>query len=352
MMPKVTVITPNYNYARYLPRRLDSILAQTFRDFELIILDNASTDDSRRVIESYLHDPRVRAVFNERNNGSVFKQWNLGLRQATGEYVWIAESDDYAEPTLLETLVDRLDRHPNVGLAMCQSWIIDEEGRTYSNFPDLLRFAYHDLVGDLSFWGEEFVADGREFCLKHLYKCNEIVNASAVLFRRSVLDAVAGAPEDMRLSGDHMTYVKILMRSDFASVPAYLNYFRTHPATSRARTPREQAVRELRAIQRRINDHFGLGERDRYYREGLPTTIWGMITEERRPPRNVVPLRKSPGLLRRFARLGPRGFCLGLRLLCREQAGATARRLGISRLLRALAGRSVAPAEDQTWPDA
>ena len=58
-MPKVTVITPNYNYARYLPQRLDSILAQTYRDFELIIVDNASTDNSREVIESYAKDPRV-----------------------------------------------------------------------------------------------------------------------------------------------------------------------------------------------------------------------------------------------------------------------------------------------------
>ena len=115
-MPKVTVITPNYNHARYLPRRLDSILNQTYQDFELIILDNASTDNSREVIESYAGDPGVKTIFNERNNGSTFKQWDLGLSHAHGDYIWFAESDDYAEPTILETLVDRLDRHPNVGL--------------------------------------------------------------------------------------------------------------------------------------------------------------------------------------------------------------------------------------------
>ena len=114
-MPKVTIVTPNYNHAQYLPQRIDSILAQTFQDFELLILDNASTDNSREVIESYTRHQNVRAAFNAENNGSPFKQWNLGLSQAKGEYVWFAESDDYADHSLLETLVDRLDRHPRLG---------------------------------------------------------------------------------------------------------------------------------------------------------------------------------------------------------------------------------------------
>ena len=97
-MPRVTVVTPNYNHAKYLPERIDSILAQTFQDFELLILEDASTDNSREVIESYTGHQNVRAAFNKENNGSPFKQWNLGLSQAKGEYVWFAESDDYADP--------------------------------------------------------------------------------------------------------------------------------------------------------------------------------------------------------------------------------------------------------------
>src|SRR5271166_9524 len=84
-MPRVTVVTPNYNHARYLPQRLNSILAQTYQDFELIILDNASTDNSREVIELYVKDPRVTAIVNAENNGSTFKQWKLGLSHANGE---------------------------------------------------------------------------------------------------------------------------------------------------------------------------------------------------------------------------------------------------------------------------
>src|SRR5437879_548872 len=75
-MPTVSVIVPNYNHARYLRRRIDSILAQTYRDFELILLDDGSTDESRSILSEYGNDPRVKIELNERNSGNTFKQWN------------------------------------------------------------------------------------------------------------------------------------------------------------------------------------------------------------------------------------------------------------------------------------
>src|SRR5690242_21921320 len=89
--PTVSVIIPNYNHARYLPRRIESVLRQSYQDFELILMDDASTDDSREVLSLYLSDPRVRVQFNEVNSGSPFKQWNKGVKLARGKYVWIAE---------------------------------------------------------------------------------------------------------------------------------------------------------------------------------------------------------------------------------------------------------------------
>jgi len=90
-MPNVTVIVPNYNHARFLRQRLDSILTQTYQDFELILLDDCSTDDSRTILKEYAADPRVRLELNEANSGSPFKQWNKGVQLAQGKYVWIAE---------------------------------------------------------------------------------------------------------------------------------------------------------------------------------------------------------------------------------------------------------------------
>src|ERR1700742_1367615 len=105
-MAKVSVIVPNYNHSRYLNQRIDSVLSQTYQDFELIILDDCSTDDSRKIIKQYQEHPKVsHIVFNETNSGTTFKQWKKGIELAKGKYIWIAESDDWCEPNLLETLV-------------------------------------------------------------------------------------------------------------------------------------------------------------------------------------------------------------------------------------------------------
>ena len=84
---KVSVIVPNYNYAAYLEERIESVLNQSYQDFELIILDDCSTDNSRILIEQYRSDPHVsHIVYNEVNTGSPFKQWAKGIELAKGEY--------------------------------------------------------------------------------------------------------------------------------------------------------------------------------------------------------------------------------------------------------------------------
>src|SRR2546430_11315204 len=127
-MPAVSVIVPNYNHARFLRRRIDTVLGQTFLDFELILLDDCSTDNSRDILTAYADDSRVRIEFNAKNSGSTFKQWNKGVRLAKGKYVWIAESDDYADEQLLERLVGVLEEEPEVTFAYCRSWRIAANG--------------------------------------------------------------------------------------------------------------------------------------------------------------------------------------------------------------------------------
>src|SRR6266404_7934352 len=155
-MPAVSVIVPNYNHARFLRRRIDTVLGQTFLDFELILLDDCSTDNSRDILTAYADDSRVRIEFNAKNSGSTFKQWNKGVRLARGKYVWIAESDDYADKHLLEMLVPRLDAEPTTVLVYCRSWRISADGNTNgfvdSSVPNL----------DLARWTADFVVDGRE----------------------------------------------------------------------------------------------------------------------------------------------------------------------------------------------
>ena len=105
--PLVSVIVPNYNHAAYLPLRLESIFSQTYPNFEVILLDDASTDDSAQVLREFhqRHADKSTLLVNEENSGGVFHQWEKGLQLARGEIVWIAESDDWCTENFLETLV-------------------------------------------------------------------------------------------------------------------------------------------------------------------------------------------------------------------------------------------------------
>src|SRR5206468_9731239 len=116
-MPTVSVVVPNYNHARYLRRRIDSILSQTYQDFELILLDDSSTDNSREILDSYLDNAKVRIEYNDKNSGTVFKHWNKGVRMACGQYIWMAESDDYADPRFLARMVPILEVQTEVTFA-------------------------------------------------------------------------------------------------------------------------------------------------------------------------------------------------------------------------------------------
>jgi glycosyltransferase involved in cell wall biosynthesis len=239
--PRVSVIVPNYNHARYLGARLGSILAQTFGDFEWIYLDDASTDASDAVFAAFAREPRLAAVLrNAENSGSPFAQWNRGARTARGEYLWIAETDDIAEPTLLEALVRRLDENPGVGVAYCQSHLIDEEGRRFGSALEYNR----NLGADARRWEDDYVNDGRDECARHLARQCTIPNASAVLFRRGVFEAVGGADEGMRVCGDYLLWAKMLLASDLAFVAEPLNGFRTHRGSVRHRAYRDGTALE------------------------------------------------------------------------------------------------------------
>ncbi|MFO0959088.1 MAG: glycosyltransferase [Isosphaeraceae bacterium] len=242
------MIVPNYNHARYLRQRIDSILGQTFRNFELIILDDCSTDDSRAVIDEYTGDPRVITSFNDRNSGSTFRQWNNGLARARGDYVWIAESDDAAEPELLGTLVGQLDAHPSVGLAYCGSRVIDGDGR-----PQGLT---HDALGeifDVARWSSDYVNSGRDECEHYLFRWNTIPNASAVLLRRAIIDRIGWAPTQFRLTGDWWMYARVLLASDVAYVARPMNLYRKHLGTVRQRSEADDTqLRESYRVQAMI----------------------------------------------------------------------------------------------------
>lgn len=173
MNPLVSVIIPNYNYAQYLDERMRSILNQTYQNFEIIILDDCSTDNSVEVIEKYRSHPKVsHIVYNETNTGSTWKQWDRGISLAKGELIWIAEADDSCEATFLEELVQGYVLNPKCTIMYSDIMRIDENGNEmHKRYSDDTRT----------------MISGERFIRNYLAFDFVIVNISSVVFSRKAV---------------------------------------------------------------------------------------------------------------------------------------------------------------------
>jgi glycosyltransferase involved in cell wall biosynthesis len=224
----VSVIIPNFNHGAYLKQRIDSVLSQTYQNFEVIILDDCSSDDSRDVIESYRNFEQIKhIVYNDKNGGSAFLQWKKGVDLASGEFIWIAESDDFADTEFLETLMTKATVKPSIGLAYCQSWVVDQRGvplHLVSNWIDII---------DRKRWTADFENTGKMECSRYLITQNTIFNASSVIFKKHLF-LEAFELNGLKLAGDWLLWSKILMQCDLVYIAKPLNYFRKHAQSVRS----------------------------------------------------------------------------------------------------------------------
>lgn len=237
-IPLVSVIVPNYNYAGYLKQRIESILNQTFSDFELILLDDASTDNSKEILESYRNCPCVSCIdYNVQNSGSPFVQWMKGIMLARGKYVWIAEADDCAEPDFLETCLRYAESEEDTAICYVGSFLFDAEGRV--NQKDVNHWGSRTKRGASTF-------SGCNYAIHNLYWKNYIINASAVLFRREYALEISSSPfVKMRYCGDWLFWFELAIQGKVIEVYRVLNYFRQHTAKATVASRRlGEGVRE------------------------------------------------------------------------------------------------------------
>lgn len=221
--PFVSVIIPNYNHASFLDERISSILNQNYDAFELIILDDKSTDNSQNVINKYKDDSHVsHIIYNDENSGSPFIQWQKGFELAKGELIWIAESDDYCESNLLRILVTQFEKNSNCSLAFCRTVKVDVNGHKLSE---------EGLSANMSLDGKTFVRD-------YMSRYNYIVNASSALFDKKAITGIDNAYTTFRGCGDWVFWIEIAMCGDVAYVDAPLNYFRQHGTNTTAQQTR------------------------------------------------------------------------------------------------------------------
>lgn len=223
LCPKVSIIVPNYNYEQYLKRRLDSIYYQTYKNFEVILLDDVSNDNSRNIMMEYYEKyPEITKIcFNEKNKG-VFGQWKNGMKMADGDIYWIAEADDWCESDFLEVLVPKfLDKDVRIAFG---KYIFAENEFVYN------EHAYADYLSsiDKNPLKHAYIHEADYEVEKYLSRKNTLVNASGLLFRafENIDEVCDNKWEKMKICGDWEFYLKLLHGGKIAFDPDAISYFR------------------------------------------------------------------------------------------------------------------------------
>lgn len=312
--PLVTIIVPNYNHAPYLTQRLESIYAQSYEHYEVLLLDDCSSDDSRQVLSDFAarYADRTRLLFNEENSGGVFRQWEKGLAEARGDLIWIAESDDWASPNFLEALVPFFQNEA-VQLAYARTVFMDGAGENqiWSMEEYLHQFSPER-------WGRAWVETAADIVRDVFSMTNIVPNVSSALFRRfERLDVLEiDAWRGMRTCGDWMFYLNAIRGGMMAYSPDARNFYRIHDKnTSVTSHKADQFYREHEAVAQCLRRHYRVPEENLTRMEANLRHHWKITRDDYsdaafvacfdRARIEAAPLRK-PALL-----MAGYGFCAG-----------------------------------------
>lgn len=278
-MKRISVITPNYNYSRYLNIRLDSIYSQKYPLSEVIILDDKSTDNSVNVLQNYMteKDCYFKLIVNDLNYGSAYLQWYKGAIQSKGDYIWIAEADDSASPDLIKDAIELLDTGQDIGFVFCDSSQIDENnkviGASYRSYMETVI----DAKSKAFIQHENFVMSGTEFVAKYLSIKNIILNVSSVLWRRDtllrILELTKSDHANLKIACDWKMYVLAALTDKVGYVAKPNNVHRRHLTSVVHSSNSSRHFEEITIIQDFIASRLNLGkdilEKQQQYRQQL-----------------------------------------------------------------------------------
>ena len=209
--PAVSVVMPAYNLAKFVGQSIESVLSQTYGDFELVIIDNGSTDNTADVIRSY-KDERIKFLKVPSNLGPSLAV-NIAIGHSTGKYVALLAADDYWTPEKLARQTAYLDSHPDTGAVFSLASVVDEEGNLFSD--------------DKHVYGRVFEQPNRarHEWLVHFYKYGNCLCAVSSLVRRSVVEGDWYRPEMLQLS-DFELWIRVVLRAGIHVVQEKLTCFR------------------------------------------------------------------------------------------------------------------------------
>lgn len=245
---KVSALVPSYNHGRYIRERIESILNQTFTNIELIVIDDGSDDDSHSIISELQSQHGFKYLLNERNSGTPFAAWERICTLASGDYIWVCESDDVAEASFVATAVASLEAEPDAVMFYSSSLIINEVSETIGHTD-----SYFHNIWKESRWDTDFSADGLTELLQFQLRGQTVPNMSSALFTAAAFRA-AFTPflKRLRLTGDWLFVGDVMKQGKVVFRHAALSQFRKHEVTSRVRVKSARSQAEFMLTKYRL----------------------------------------------------------------------------------------------------
>lgn len=250
---KISVVIPNYNYENFLLPRIYSILNQTEKIHELIILDDCSKDNSRKLIDEIVEKIapyiKVQKVYNQENSGCAFKQWKKGFALATGNYVWIAEADDCCDKTLLKNIIKPIKQDKNIYISYADTAFINAWDKIIlpTIKPEIdIRKTNH--------WESDFVDNGLEEIKNYTFLNCIIANVSSCIIKKDNYDDIFEKIIEYKQAGDWLFYVSVMKKGDIAFCNKPLNYYRLHGNNVTSVTKKQKHFDEIVRIHGEIRN--------------------------------------------------------------------------------------------------
>ena len=250
---------PNYNYAKYLKWRILSIIRQTYPIYEVIILDDASSDDSKTVIKKMIAkfkelrpEIKIKLILNKENSGKAISQWIRGVKEATGDYIWIAEADDVARKDFLMEVMKGFDKDPDVVLSYTESAIINGYGVLL--MPNFRRSRDKEGTGHFK---NSYIRSGKKEIEEIMAIRCTIPNVSAVVFKNTpkLLKYLEQAEKFIQV-GDWYLYVKLLENGKISYNKKSMNLFRVHGGSATRRG--EDHIKEVQEMHKYFKHNYDL----------------------------------------------------------------------------------------------
>lgn len=280
---KISVVVPNYNYSNYLYQRVYSILNQNYKIHELIILDDASKDNSlfyiKQIEQKISEFVNVKVVVNDINSGNAFSQWQKGMNLASGDYVWVAEADDYAKKNFLNEVVSPLKKNNNIVISYADTGFIDSNGYiTKNSLVDQI-----DIL-KTNHWNASYVNKGISEINCYSYLNCTIPNVSGTIIKKGNYDEIFESAKKFHQSGDWFTYLNILNLGDISYINKTLNYYRVHGNNISQTFDKKAHILEIQRIYKFVKEKYGIDDEQQiqmYNRIKFLCKVWSVKLNEK-----------------------------------------------------------------------